>query len=224
MRWAWYIRVKRHQHFLLDDTLSTTATTFSCRWHIRPHPHPSPQRRPSIHPRHRTGYKKSAVFSQWQRQLQLQQYEPACYRTAEASLRGTMTAGEARCVCGKHVHVHAPTLPTLRAQLRLLPTLPARTLSRPLRPVRNHGTAELRQHLRQAVGLVALSARVRSTPTQSRHGPRGRIKMVVGVHAWLLPHRTSGDAEAVVRLLSTVLWNLEQQDTPNVRAKRAACV
>lgn len=121
----------------------------------------------------------------------------------------------------KHVHVHAPTLPTLLARNfayyrhylhahNVAPTT-ASTGAQPRNRV------ELRQHLCQAVGLVALSAKgpVYTLPKVDT-ARVDESKLVVGVHAWLLPHRTSGDTEAVVRLLSTVLWNLEQQDTPNV--------
>lgn len=180
---------------------------------------------PPVHPptASYTGYKKSAVFSQWQRQLQLQQYEPACHWTAEADASGWHDDLWAKLVvfASKHVHVHAPTLPTLLARnfayyrhyLHAHNVAPT-TASAGAQP-RNR--VELRQHLCQAVGLVALSAKgpVYTLPKVDT-ARVDESKLVVGVHAWLLPHRTSGDTEAVVRLLSTVLWNLEQQDTPNV--------
>ena len=64
-----------------------------------------------------SGHKKTAVFSQWQKQLQLQQYEAACHWMAEADASGWQQDlwSKLFLFASKHVHVHCPRLPSLLA-------------------------------------------------------------------------------------------------------------
>lgn len=180
---------------------------------------------PHIHPPTSSyiGYKKSTVFSQWQRQLQLQHYEPACFWTAEADASGWHEDLWEKLIIfsSKHVHVHSPTLPTIIARNVAYYRYYIRThniLSGGDKySVQPRNCIELRQHLCQVVGLVSLSPKgpVYTLPKVNT-AQVDESKLVVGIHTWILPHKTSGDSSAVIRILSTILWNLEQNDTPMI--------
>lgn len=168
-----------------------------------------------------TGYKKSAVLSKWQQQLQLQQYETACHWTAEADASGWHDDVWAKLVAyaSKHVHVHSPTLPTLLARNFAYYRHHAHvhgTATSSNAAVQPRNDAQLRQNLCQAVGLVALSPKGPVYALPKVDPARvDETKIVTGTHAWLLPHATTGDHPVVTRLLSTVLYHLEILDTPN---------
>lgn len=176
---------------------------------------------PAVYPPQRSysGYKKTCVFSKWQRELQQQQYEQACYWTAEADASGWQDDIWNKLIvfASKQVHVHLPTLPTLLARnyayyRNYLVTCSTQQIAKQPR-----NCIALRQHLCQAVGFIALSSK---GPVYTL--PKVDIlkvdesKLIVGVHSWLVPHRKSNDSEVVIRILSTILWNLETHKTPDV--------
>ena len=176
---------------------------------------------PAAYPPERSysGYKKTSVFSKWQRELQQQQYEQACYWMAEADASGWQDDIWNKLIvfASKQVHVHLPTLPTVLARNYAYYRNYVQTNSAQQITHQPRNCIALRQHMCQAVGLVALSAKgpVYTLPKVDI-SKVDESKLIVGVHSWLVAHRKPNDSEVVIRILSTILWNLDTHNTPDV--------
>ena len=165
-----------------------------------------------------TGYTKSAVLSQWQKCLQKQQYEEACHWTAELDASGWQADVWQKLIlyASKNVHVHCPKLPLLMARnyayYQLYLTKHTKFIDKPKYQLRNH--PQLQQNLCQLIGLVTLSSKgpVYTLP-QIDVSKVNDVDLVVGTHAWLMPHKSDADNQNVLRMLSTMLCHVENRCT-----------
>lgn len=176
----------------------------------------------ATHPTHSyNGYKKSKVFAEWQKRLQKQEYEAACHWTAELDVSGWADELWAKVVvyASKHVHLHSPSLPVVLARnfayhVHHTAKHATSAVSNVHLQARNDPT--LRQNLCQVVGLLALTPKG-PVYTLPKVDPEqvNEADVLVGTHVWLAPYvdTGTGDCPTVVRLLSTVCWQLESNHT-----------
>lgn len=176
----------------------------------------------ATHPTHSyNGYKKSKVFAEWQKRLQKQEYEAACHWTAELDVSGWADDLWAKVVvyASKHVHLHSPSLPVVLARnfayhVHHTAKHATSAVSNVHLQARNDPT--LRQNLCQVVGLLALTPKG-PVYTLPKVDPEqvNEADVLVGTHVWLAPYvdTGTGDCPTVVRLLSTVCWQLESNHT-----------
>lgn len=165
-----------------------------------------------------TGYPKSSVWSQWQKCLQKQQYEEACHWTAELDASGWQADIWQKLIvyASKNVHVHCPKLPLLMARnyayYQLYCTQHTKSISVPKHQPRNH--AQLQQNLCQLIGLVTLSSKgpVYTLPSIDVNKVNDS-ELVIGTHAWLMPHKSDADNKNVLRMLSTLMCHVENKCT-----------
>ena len=163
------------------------------------------------------GYKKTAVFSQWQKNLQKQEYETACHWTAELDVSGWQDDLWSKIIvyASKHIHLHSPSLPSLLARnfafyRHHVQTQGSATSTTSSLQPRN--VPSLRQNLFQAIGMLSLSPKG-PVYTLPKVDPQkvDESELLVDTHVWLAPHVQpyKGDDASVVRLLSTVCSQLE---------------
>lgn len=165
-----------------------------------------------------TGYTKSAVLSQWHKCLQKQQYEEACHWTAELDASGWQADVWQKLIlyASKNVHVHCPKLPLIMARnyayYQLYLTKHTKLIDKPKYQLRNHH--QLQQNLCQLIGIVTLSSKgpVYTLP-QIDVSKVNDADLVVGTHAWLMPHKSDADNKNVLRMLSTMLCHVENRCT-----------
>ena len=165
-----------------------------------------------------TGHPKTAVLGAWQKCLQKQQYEEACHWTAELDASGWQADIWQKLIvyASKHVHMHCPKLPLLLARnyayYQLYLTQHAQRIGEPTHQPRNH--PQLQQNLCQLIGLVTLSSKgpMYTLPSIDVTKVDDR-ELVIGTHAWLMPHKSDADNKNVLRMLSTMLCHVENKCT-----------
>ena len=160
-----------------------------------------------------SGYTKSAVFSQWHKSLLKQQYEEACHWTAEldASLWHKDLWQKIILFASKQVHLHCPKLPLIVARnfayYQIYIIKHSQQDKNEYQP-RNHH--QLQKNLCQVIGLLALGSKgpVYTLPNIDIHKIDGG-ELVSGTHAWLMTHQKSQDDASILRIMSTLLCQLE---------------
>lgn len=167
-----------------------------------------------------SGYTKSAVFSQWHKSLQKQQYEEACHWTGEldASHWHKDLWQKIILFASKQVHLHCPKLPLIIArnfayyQIYIIKHSHQDKIE--YQPRNQH---QLQKNLCQVVGLLALCSK----------GPMYTIphidiqkidssEVVSGTHPWLMSCKHVHDDTSVLRIMSTLLCQLEARNTHKI--------
>jgi hypothetical protein len=164
-----------------------------------------------------SSFTKSAVFSQWHKSLQKQQYEEACHWTAEldASQWHKDIWQKLILFASKHVHLHCPKLPLIVARnfayynIHLIKnSLPDTVATQP------RNIHQLQKNLCQVIGLVTLCSKgpVYTLPSVDIHKVDGS-ELVSGTHPWLMSCKHAQDDASVLRIMSTLLCQLEARNT-----------
>ena len=156
-----------------------------------------------------SGHTKSAVFSQWQKSLQKQQYEEACHWTAELDMSHWHKELWQKMIlfASKHVHLHCPKLPIIMA--RNFAYYQIFMIKHPQQNTFEHqprNQCQLRKNLCQVIGLLALSSKgpVYTLPNVDLNKIDGS-EMVSGTHAWIMSIQQPQDDSSVLRIVSTLL-------------------
>ena len=163
-------------------------------------------------------YKKSSVFSHWQKQLQIQSYEVACHWTAEIDCSGwqEMIWDKIILFNSKFVHLHCPKLPLVivKNYLEYLEYHQKYALHSTKMEVAHCNQIQLRVNLCQVVGLLSLSSKgpvYQLSKVDSSKINKSEIQETV--HPWVASKRKSGDMNIIVKLISTMFYYLEKKSS-----------
>lgn len=159
-------------------------------------------------------YKKSSVFSHWQKQLQIQSYEVACHWTTEIDCSGwqEMLWDKIILFSSKYIHLHSPKLPLLIAKnyMEYLEYHKKHALHSTKMEVASCNNQKLRSNLCQVVGLLCLCSKGPVYQLSKVNASKiNKSEIQQNTHPWVAVHRTSGDMDIIVKLISTMFHYLE---------------
>lgn len=167
-----------------------------------------------------SGHSKSAVLAQWNKSLQKQQFEEACHWTAELDISHWHKDLWQKIITftSKHVHLHCPKLPLIVARnFAYYQIFLIQHHHQDRSECQPRNQPQLRQNLCQVIGLLSLSSKgpVYTIPSVDIQ-KIDASELVSGTHAWLMPFQSAQDDSSVLRIVSTLLCQLEMHNTHKV--------